>query len=374
LISIKLASKSNPPYISSDILRINAVWCRDAGVKCGQKITPGKSSDLSSGRTFAAAGIGVWPRRGTIIAAIAALVLLPIEASDAGWLSDIFKGSKPDKSKKHVVSPKPAVPAKPAPSPTPHTAKLAAPPAATSKPQASKPFATVCDPSKFRIVLDVGHTAASEGASSARNVPEFLFNLRLAKRIEAKLKAEGFVETRLLVTEGKARPSLVKRVNAANNMHANLFLSIHHDSVPDKFLENWEFEGKKSHFSDRFSGYSVFVSHGNPDFATSLAFAELVGKELKAEGLQYAKQYTQAIMGRYQHPLLNKETGVYSYDQLIVLKTTRMPAVLLESGSIINRDEELKMDSAEHRDIVSSSVAMAAKEFCDPRWAILGPL
>ena len=122
------------------------------------------------------------------------------------------------------------------------------------------------------------------------------------------------------LTEGKARPSLVKRVAAANDLHADLFLSIHHDSVPNKLLENWEFEGKKSHFSDRFSGYSVFVSRNNPDFKTSLSFAELVGKEMKAQGLQYAQQYTQAIMGRYQHPLLNKETGVYSYDELVVLR------------------------------------------------------
>ena len=50
-----------------------------------------------------------------------------------------------------------------------------------------------------------GHTAESEGAISARNVAEFVFNLRLAQRIEEKLKAEGFAETKLLVTEGKAR-------------------------------------------------------------------------------------------------------------------------------------------------------------------------
>ena len=67
-------------------------------------------------------------------------------------------------------------------------------------------------------------------------------------------------------------------------------------------------------------------------------------------------------MGHYQHPLLNKETGVYSYDQLIVLRKTRMPAVLLEAGSIINRDEELKMDSAERRDIISGGVAAADEE------------
>ena len=78
-------------------------------------------------------------------------------------------------------------------------------------------------------------------------------------------------------------------------------------------------------------------------------------------------------MGRYQHPLLNKETGVYSYDQLIVLKSTRMPAVLLEAGSIINRDEELKMDSPERRDIIGSAVAAAVKEFCGPQEVFLGP-
>jgi N-acetylmuramoyl-L-alanine amidase len=318
---------------------------------------------LSSARKFAGSRLGVWCRRSTFIAAIAALALLPIEAGHAGWLSDVFKGSsRPDKSSKHATSPKPVARAKPAAAPKRHAEKPAAP-----APTTPKPVATACEPAKFRIVVDVGHTAKSEGAMSARNVAEFDFNLRLAQAVVEKLKAEGFPETRLLVTEGKARPSLVRRVAAANDLHANLFLSIHHDSVPEKFMEKWEFEGKKSYFSDRFSGYSVFVSHGNPDFKTSLAFAELVAKEMKAQGLQYAQQYSQAIMGRYQHPLLNKETGVYSYDQLIVLKTTRMPAVLLEAGSIINRDEELKMASPEHREIVSTAVATAAKEFCRPQ-------
>ncbi len=332
----------------------------------------GKLGLLSSGRQFAGSDFGFRCRRRTVIAAVAALVLLPSEAG-AGWLSDIFKGSsKQGKSPAHVASRKPASLAKRAAAPKPHTVRLAA--LGPANLSLLKPAASMCDPSKFRIVLDVGHTAESEGATSARNVPEFTFNLRLAQRIEEKLKAEGFAETRLLLTEGKARPSLAKRVAAADDLGANLFLSIHHDSVPNSLLEDWEFEGKKSHFSDRFSGYSVFVSRNNPDFKTSLLFAELIGKAMKAQGLQYAQQYTQAIMGRYQHPLLDKETGVYSYDQLVVLRSTRMPAVLLEAGSIINRDEELKMDSPERRDITGSAVAAAAKEFCGPQEAFLGPL
>jgi N-acetylmuramoyl-L-alanine amidase len=323
-------------------------------------------------------------RRRTVIAVMAALVLLPIEVSEAGWLSDIVKGSsKHSKSLAHVVPPKHIASskhatsakhvslAKRAASPKPRHVKLAAlGPANLNLP---KPFAPACEPSKFRIVLDVGHTAYSEGAISARNVAEFVFNLRLARRIAEKLKAEGFAETRLLLTEGKAKRSLAKRVAAASDLHSNLFLSIHHDSVPNSLLENWEFEGKKSHFSDRFSGYSVFVSRDNPDFKTSLSFAELVAKEMKAQGLQYARQYTLPIMGRYQHPLLNKETGVYGYDELVVLKSTRMPAVLLEAGSIINRDEELKMASPERGDIVSRAIAAAAREFCSPQEVFLGP-
>jgi len=335
----------------------------------------GKLGLRSSARKFISSGFGVWPRWRVIVAAMVALVLLPIEASDASWLSDIFKGSsKADKSPRRATASKPAAVAKPAASPKRHAVKLAALSPAGLPLAALKAAATKCEPAKFRIVVDVGHTPESEGAISARNVAEFVFNRRLALRIEQKLKAEGFAETKLLVTEGKARASLVRRVAAANNLPAGLFLSIHHDSVPNKFLEDWEFEGKKSHFSDRFSGYSVFVSRSNADFKTSLSFAELVAKEMKAQGLKYAEQYTQPIMGRYRHPLLNKETGVYSYDELIVLRKTRMAAVLLEAGSIINRDEELKMGSVERRDIISSGVTAAVKEFCDPRWGMLGPL
>jgi len=308
---------------------------------------------FSRGTFFAAPGFGSCG----VIWSIAVILLLSMVTGDAAWSRVITRPAKHHVPKLAALTPEPFI------------RELAA-----SKPSASNPSAARCNPSKFRIVLDVGHTAESEGAISARNVAEFVFNLHLAQRIVEKLKAEGFVETRLLVTEGKAKPSLFKRVAAANALDGDLLLSIHHDSVPNNMLEDWEFNGKKSHFSDRFNGYSIFVSHDNPDFRTSFRFADLVGKEMKADGLQYAKQYTLAIMGKNQHELLDKETGVYRYDQLVVLRKTRMPAVLLEAGSIGNRDEEVQMESPERQDIISSGVAAAVKEFCDPRWAILGPL
>jgi N-acetylmuramoyl-L-alanine amidase len=231
----------------------------------------------------------------------------------------------------------------------------------------SKAAPPKCERSKFRLILDVGHTAEAPGARSARNVPEFEFNLRLAKLVETKLKAEGFAATSLLVTEGEARPSLFRRAAAANDSKPDLVLSIHHDSVPDYLLEDWEFEGTRSHFSDRFSGYSLFVSRDNPRFKASLRFARLLGRQLKEQGLRYARQYTQAIMGRYRRKLMDRNVGVYRYDQLVVLGRARSPAVLLEAGSIINRDEELAMDSPERQGMIGTAVTAAVQKFCEQR-------
>ena len=228
--------------------------------------------------------------------------------------------------------------------------------------------APACDRSQFHLVVDVGHSEEVYGALSARNAGEYDFNLRLAKEIDKSLVDDGFTKTTLLVTHGPARPSLVKRVAAANRLLPHLFLSIHHDSVPDQFLQNWEYEGKPSHFSDRFKGYSLFVSKDNPNLKASMEFGRLIGLRLKESGVPFASQYTQPFMGHKRRELVDAEAGVYRYDALQVLKNTHMPAVLLEAGSIINRDEELEMNSPEHRAIITAAVKSAVESFCDSEW------
>ena len=235
---------------------------------------------------------------------------------------------------------------------------------ARAEPPGPKASSPTCNRAGFRVIIDVGHTAQVPGAKSARGLNEYDFNLRLAKRIERKLVESGFEKTVLLITEGRTGRGLVQRVARANKSSADLFLSIHHDSVPDSFLQKWQFEAKDHGYCDRFKGHSIFVSHYNGDFGGSLAFARLLGIQLKARGLQYTPHYTQKFMGHRQRQLVDPEAGVYRYDQLIVLKDTRMPAVLLEAGSIINRDEELTMESAQRQSLISAAVSDAVDGFC----------
>jgi N-acetylmuramoyl-L-alanine amidase len=242
---------------------------------------------------------------------------------------------------------------------------------AEDHPPPAKPAAS-CPRSAFRVVIDVGHTIAVPGALSARGVPEYAFNLQLANDIKRALVDAGFEKTVVLITAAAPPRGLVERALRANAMRADLLLSIHHDSVPDNLLEKWEYEGHASHFSDRFQGYSIFVSRDNGDRTGSLGFGRLLGKELQAHGLGYTPHYTLALMGRHRHELVDAEAGVYWFDQLVVLRRTRIPAVLFEAGSIINRQEEAEMASPERRAQISAAAAAAVEDFCAARSHPLG--
>ena len=232
---------------------------------------------------------------------------------------------------------------------------------------AAKATATSCARSAFRTVVDVGHTAEVPGAISARGVPEYTFNLQLGQQIAQALVAAGFDHTTLLITAAAPPGGLVQRAIKANALPADLFIAIHHDSVPDNLLQTWTYEGQENHFNDDYPGYALFISNDNADRAGSLMFGQLLGKELQARGLHYTPHYILPLMGHRRRVLLDAIAGVYRYDELIVLRMTRMPAVLFEAGSIVNRQEELALASDERRTLTSAAVVAAVEEFCTGR-------
>jgi N-acetylmuramoyl-L-alanine amidase len=223
-----------------------------------------------------------------------------------------------------------------------------------------------CEPADFKIALDVGHTPEASGATSARGVTEYSYNLQLAKRIETALRQGGFGRTILITVRGTGRSQLLQRTERANALGVDLFLSIHHDDVQEAYHSKWTFDGTTRLFSDKFSGYSLVVSRENPHFERSLDFAKLLGTALMAHGMYYSAHHAEAIPGEGRE-LADRKVGVYLYDQLVVLKFTKAPAVLLEAGIIVNRVEELVLASPEGRGLVSAAVLEAVNQFCAGR-------
>jgi len=234
-------------------------------------------------------------------------------------------------------------------------------------PAATAPAHSNCQPSAFRVVVDVGHTLAVPGALSARGMAEYAFNLQLAQQIKKTLVDAGFDKTVLLISAKAPPAGLFERANIANRLPADLFISIHHDSVPDNLIHAWQYEGQDQQYNDDYPGYALFVSNDNADRAGSLLFGKFLGKALQARGLQFTPHYTLSLMGHRRRQLLDADAGVYRYDQLIVLRYTRMPALLLEAGSIVNRQEELELAKPERRTLTSEAVAAAVEDFCAAR-------
>ena len=260
-----------------------------------------------------------------------------------------------------------AIRAAPVPLP-PQNPATAANPAPVAKPApAAKPAVGICHPETFRVVVDVGHTAAVPGAMSARGATEYSFNLALAQEAKQALVDAAFAKTELLITDKPPPQGLMVRAAEANRLPADLFLSIHHDSVPDDLLKTWQYEGQDQHYNDDYPGYALFISNDNGDRLGSLLFGGFLGKELQARGLQYTPHYTLALMGHRRRQLLDPVAGVYRYDELIVLRMTRMPALLLEAGSIVNRQEELDLGAPDRRGRTSAAIVAAVQDFCAAR-------
>lgn len=218
-------------------------------------------------------------------------------------------------------------------------------------PMATGAFGVSAAPS---IAIDVGHSHATPGALSARGRPEFAFNLDLARAVAAALASRKVPS--VLVGDDGALTELHQRTHLAAERGTGFFVSIHHDSAQLRYFESWVLEGVERRYSDRFSGYSLFVSRKNVDLASSLGCAQKIGFALQAAGMKATPHHAERIPGENRE-WADEAAGVYFFDNLAVLKTARTPAVLLEAGVIVNRADELLLMAPETHTRIATAVA-----------------
>ena len=178
---------------------------------------------------------------------------------------------------------------------------------------------------------------------SASGIPEFEFNLKLALQTKEELEKRGLA-VRMIGEKGNY-VFLNHRTRAAAG--ADLFVSIHHDSMREQVLATKR---------DELAGFSLFVSRHNPQLARSLACASAIGAELRAAGFAPSRYHADPVIGE-NRPFADERNGVHFYDNLGVGKTAKMPSVLVEAGVIVNRQEEKRMLDPEVRARVARSIA-----------------
>lgn len=174
----------------------------------------------------------------------------------------------------------------------------------------------------MRIVIDPGHGAADSGWTGAAGLREAECALRLARRIEALLAASGAQV--YLTRDERADPSPSERAAFANQLGADLYLSLHAAGadapgtpVPGAY----------------YFGHERFHSHAGR------RLAELVAEELSALGARAAA-----------------EPKTFS-----VLRETRMPAVQIEPAVLTDPDGERRLADPAFLSRVAEATAAALR-------------
>ena len=212
------------------------------------------------------------------------------------------------------------------------------------------------------VAIDIGHSESRPGAISARGAGEYTFNRNIARRLLEKLHMGGRSGSFLVEVPGDDR-SLVERTRAARRGGADFFISIHHDSVQPSYLTEWTYRGAQRRYSDRFSGFSLFVSRKGPNARANLALARSISTQLLNAGFHATLHHAEKVRGEGRD-LIDRERGIYAFDDLAILRTATMPAVLLECGIIVNREEEQRLLDPAYQDRLVAAVAAGIAREC----------
>lgn len=200
------------------------------------------------------------------------------------------------------------------------TDTTSADPAGITLPSATPPAAS----GKRLVVIDAGHGGKDPGSISINKHNEKDFTLATVLKVAELLKNEPNINF-VLTRSDDSYPTLQQRAEIANDLKADLFLSIHANSIPAGSTSNP-------------SGFETYYSR--PE---SLQFATTVHKYLvPASGLS--------------------DRGIRK-SSLYVTRETTMPAILLECGYLSNANDEARLYSADYQQRIAAAVVAGIKDY-----------
>ncbi len=174
---------------------------------------------------------------------------------------------------------------------------------------------------KKLIVLDAGHGGSDPGTiGKFTGVKEKDLALKAVYALKDELEKNGFEV--LLTRTNDSRVELLQRTDLANEVNADLFVSIHYNSA------------------DAQNANGIEVLYYPDEAGVKYAFANTLYTELMKE--------TGAT-----------PRGVIKRPLLVVPRETKMPSALIEMGFVSNRDEEIKVQNEAYLSVQVKAITQA---------------
>ena len=235
------------------------------------------------------------------------------------------------------------------------------------------------------IIIDAGHGGAEPGARGAYST-ESQITLAIAKRLDTLLRSE-MPTTRIVMTrETDVFHSVTEKANIANRENGDLFICIHVNAAPPKkYVTGYKnvtyYTGKGSKRRKHTKRQPIYGSNPNPMYGSSTYVWAADRSDNKAAGIVNDERFeTEAEVADVPDPqspeaiikarlwtqkffsnsvrlatmveneftnIGRRSLGVLqrNWKGIWVLQATNMPAILIETGYITNREEEDYLNS-----------------------------
>ena len=184
-------------------------------------------------------------------------------------------------------------------------------------------------PSDRLIVIDPGHGGRDPGAISPNGTREKDINLSISLKAEKALKDLGY--NVLMTRNTDEYIGLYERTDLANNNYADIFVSFHANSFGNKDIRGIQVL------------YCPAQKGANKDMDQYPLAKSIMDELLKGTG---------AV-----------DKGIIQRPDLAVLRTSNMPAVLIEVGFLTNAEEEKLLKTEEYQNKIVQSVIKGIENY-----------
>ena len=221
--------------------------------------------------------------------------------------------------------------------------------------------------SKPVIVIDPGHGGIDPGTTSVGGIYEKHVTLSVAREMKVQLERTG--RYRVVLTRGRdIFIRLRDRVQMARDAKAELFISIHADSVRNKrikgsavyTLSEKASDGEaqelaeKENKADLIAG--VDLTHETPEVTSILI--DLAQRESMNQSARFAAALVKELR-RHTKVLRNS----HRFAGFAVLKAPDVPSVLFEMGFLSNPADERALRSRKYRARLAATVVRSAEAY-----------
>ena len=225
----------------------------------------------------------------------------------------------------------------------------------------------------FVVVIDAGHGGNDPGAVGKKGKEK---NINLSVALKAgRLIEQNCPNTKVVYTrKTDVFVPLHRRAEIANNAKADLFISIHTNSLATRnstvqgaetytlglhrTQENLEVAKKENSVILIEEGYKEQYSGFNPNSAESYIIFEFMQDKNMSQSVSFAKM----IQGQFRNNARRIDKGVHQAG-FLVLRETSMPSVLIELGYITNASEEAYLMSENGSEQMARSIYLAFKQY-----------